>query len=39
MKLDRDINEDGCGKYAIINLRKLNELRCTRWSRPMASST
>ncbi len=25
MKLDRDINQDGCGKYAIINLRKLNE--------------
>lgn len=25
MKLDRDINVDGCGKYAVINLRKLNE--------------
>lgn len=26
MKLDRDLNKDGCGKYAIINLRKLNDL-------------
>ena len=26
MKLDRNINDDGLGKYAVINLRKLNEL-------------
>jgi len=26
VKLDRDMNDDGLGKYAIINLRKLNEL-------------
>lgn len=26
MKLDRNINDDGLGKYAIINLRKLDEL-------------
>lgn len=26
VKLDRDINEDGLGKYAIINLRKLQEV-------------
>lgn len=25
MKLDRNIADDGLGKYAIINLRKLNE--------------
>lgn len=26
MKMYRNLNEDGCGKYAVINLRKLNEL-------------
>lgn len=26
MKMDRNENEDGCGKYAVINLRKLNRL-------------
>lgn len=26
MQMDRNINEDGCGKYAVINLRRLNEL-------------
>lgn len=26
VKLDRDINDDGLGKYAVINLRKLQEL-------------
>lgn len=26
MKMDRNENPDGCGKYAVINLRKLNEL-------------
>lgn len=26
MKLDRDINADGLGKYAVINLRKLREM-------------
>ena len=26
MKMDRNINDDGLGKYAIINLRKLNEI-------------
>jgi len=24
MKLDRDLNSDGLGKYALLNLRKLN---------------
>jgi hypothetical protein len=26
MKMDRNVNPDGCGKYAILNLRKLDEL-------------
>lgn len=26
MKLDRHINDDGLGKYAVINLRRLQEL-------------
>ena len=26
MDMDRNINDDGCGKYAVINLRRLNEL-------------
>ena len=26
MKMDRNENADGCGKYAVINLRKLNHL-------------
>jgi hypothetical protein len=25
MKMDRDVTDDGLGKYAVINLRKLNE--------------
>lgn len=25
MKMDRNINDDGLGKYAVINLRRLNE--------------
>ena len=27
MKMERNINSDGTGKYAVINIRKLNE----RW--------
>ncbi len=27
MKLDRNINDDGMGKYAILNLRKLGDFR------------
>jgi hypothetical protein len=27
MKMDRNINTDGSGKYAVINMRKLRELR------------
>ena len=27
MKLDRNINDDGLGKYAILNLRRLEEYR------------
>jgi hypothetical protein len=26
MKMDRNQNTDGCGKYAVINVRKLNEV-------------
>lgn len=26
MKMDRNMNADGSGKYAVINVRKLNEL-------------
>lgn len=26
MKLDRNINDDGGGKYAIVNMRKLRDL-------------
>jgi hypothetical protein len=26
MKMDRNVNDDGLGKYALINLRRLNEL-------------
>lgn len=26
MDMDRNINPDGCGKYAVINLRRLNQL-------------
>lgn len=26
MRMDRNENPDGCGKYAIVNLRKLNHL-------------
>lgn len=43
MKLDRDINPDGCGKYAILNLRKLNQV-CPgiqpfqRWSPEVAQA-
>ena len=37
MQLDRNINEDGCGKYAVINLRRLNDVHSHagtfhRWS-------
>ena len=43
MKLDRDINPDGCGKYAILNLRKLNHLCPSaepfqRWSPEVAQA-
>ena len=26
MKMDRNLNDDGIGKYAVINLRRLNDL-------------
>lgn len=26
MKMDRNVNDDGIGKYLVVNLRKLNEL-------------
>jgi len=37
MKMDRDINDDGGGKYAVINLRRLNSVAAgsgpfQRWS-------
>lgn len=30
MKLDRDVNKDGVGKYAVVNMRKVREIegRC-----------
>jgi hypothetical protein len=29
MKMDRNINPDGCGKYAIVNLRRLDAVCST----------
>jgi len=35
MKLDRNLNKDGSGKYALINLRKLREVRSPETARAL----